>query len=181
MLPRLSDTFHSNQSDFFDAFSRLSHVVTSFFIDTSLNVIETIQYIYSILDTGSICINLGPPLWAPTGVVPELSLDEVIKVVESVGFELLLAKECGGLSRWSNYHLSFTCQAQDPVRTRYSPRPDQPETFLSHGVEVRSLNSEVDSTQHKSRNDDRIPAENCGSPAIAFTGEIRLARYDQGE
>ena len=95
VLPRLSDKFHLNEGDFFDVFSGWSYVVTLFFIDTSLNVIKTIQHIYSLLDSGGIWINLGPLLWTSTGVALELSLDEVIKVVKFVGFELLPANECG--------------------------------------------------------------------------------------
>ena len=95
VLPRLSDTFHLDEGDFFDVFSRWSYVVTLFFIDTSLNVIKTIQHIYSLLDSGGIWINLGPLLWTSTGVALELSLDEVIKVVKFVGFELLPVNECG--------------------------------------------------------------------------------------
>ena len=95
VLPRLSDTFHLDEGNFFDVFSGWSYVVTLFFIDTSLNVIKTIQHIYSLLDPGGIWINLGPLLWTSSGVALELSLDEVIKVVEFVGFELLPVSECG--------------------------------------------------------------------------------------
>ena len=94
-LPRLSDTFHLNEGDFFDTFPGWSYVVTLFFIDTSLNVVKTIQHIYSILDPGGIWINLGPLLWTSSGVALELSLDEVIKAVELVGFEVLPLSECG--------------------------------------------------------------------------------------
>ena len=94
-LPRLSDAFYLDEGDFFDIFSGWSYVVTLFFIDTSLNVIKTVQHIYSLLDPGGIWINLGPLLWTSTGVGLELGLDEVIKVVELVGFELLPVNECG--------------------------------------------------------------------------------------
>ena len=89
VVPRLSDTFHLYEGDFFDAFSGWSYVVTLFFIDTSLNVIKTVQHIYSLLDPGGVWINLGPLLWTSSGVVLELSLDEVVRVVKLVGFELL--------------------------------------------------------------------------------------------
>ena len=94
-VPRLSDTFHLDEGDFFDTLSGWSHIVTLFFIDTSLNVIKTIQHIYSLLDPGGIWINLGPLLWTSSGVSLELSLDEVVRVVELVGFELLPVDECG--------------------------------------------------------------------------------------
>ena len=95
VVPRLSDTFHLDEGDFFNMSSGWSYVVTLFFIDTSLNVIKTIQHIYSLLDPGAIWINLGPLLWASSGVALELSLDEVIRVVEFVGFELLPVDESG--------------------------------------------------------------------------------------
>ena len=51
VVPRLSDTFRLDEGDFFNMSSGWSYVVTLFFIDTSLNVIKTIQHIYSLLAT----------------------------------------------------------------------------------------------------------------------------------
>ena len=95
VVPRLSDTFHLDEGDFFDASSGWSYIVTLFFIDTSLNVIKTIQHLYSLLEPGGVWVNLGPLLWTSSGVALELSLDEVIRVVELVGFELLPVDESG--------------------------------------------------------------------------------------
>ena len=95
VVPRLSDTLHLDEGDFFRVFAGWSYVVTLFFIDTSLNVIETIRHIHSLLEPGGVWINLGPLLWTPSGVVLELSLDEVVQVIELVGFELLPANENG--------------------------------------------------------------------------------------
>jgi hypothetical protein len=94
-IPRLSDTFHLDEGDFFTTLPGWSYIVTLFFIDTSLNVINTIQHIYSLLDPGGTWINLGPLLWPSSGVALELSLDEVVRVVQLVGFELLPVNECG--------------------------------------------------------------------------------------
>lgn len=95
VVPRLSDTFRLDEGDFFDVLPGCSYVVTLFFIDTSLNVIKTIQHIHSLLDPGGIWINLGPLLWTTSGVALELSLDEVVRVVELAGFELLPVNEHG--------------------------------------------------------------------------------------
>jgi hypothetical protein len=95
VVPRLSDTFHLAEGDFFKLSASWSYVVTLFFIDTSLNVIKTIQHIYSLLEPGGVWINLGPLLWASSGVALELSLDEVLQVAELVGFELLPVNESG--------------------------------------------------------------------------------------
>jgi carnosine N-methyltransferase len=83
------------EGDFFKLSASWSHVVTLFFIDTSLNVIKTIQHIYSLLEPGGVWINLGPLLWVSSGVALELSLDEVLQVAELVGFELLPVNESG--------------------------------------------------------------------------------------
>jgi hypothetical protein len=95
VVPRLSDTFHLHEGDFFRLFSRWSYLVTLFFIDTSLNVIKTIQHIHSLLEPGGVWINLGPLLWTSSGVSFELSLDEVVRVIELVGFEPLPVNEGG--------------------------------------------------------------------------------------
>jgi len=94
-VPRLSDTFHLDEGDFFDTFAGWSYVVTLFFIDTSLNVIKTIQHIHSLLEPGGVWVNLGPLLWTSSGVALELSLDEVVRVIGRVGLELLPVNECG--------------------------------------------------------------------------------------
>ncbi|KAF9644136.1 N2227-domain-containing protein [Thelephora ganbajun] len=95
VVPRLSDAFHLDEGDFFDTFPGWSYVVTLFFIDTSLNVIKTVRHIYSLLEPGGVWINLGPLLWTSSGVALELSLDEVVRVAELVGFELLPVNEHG--------------------------------------------------------------------------------------
>ena len=95
VVPRLSHTFHLDEGEFFAALPGWSYIVTLFFIDTSLNVINTIQHIYSLLDPGGVWINLGPLLWTSSGVALELTLDEVVRVVQLVGFELLPVNEYG--------------------------------------------------------------------------------------
>ena len=94
-VPRLSDTLHLDEGDFFDTPTGWSYVVTLFFIDTSLNVIKTIQHIYSLLEPGGVWVNLGPLLWTSSGASLELSLDEVVGVIGLVGFELLPVDERG--------------------------------------------------------------------------------------
>ncbi len=60
-----------------------------FFIDTSLNVISTIQHIHTLFWPGGTWINLGLLLWtAGVQVRVKLLLQEVLRVVESVGFTL---------------------------------------------------------------------------------------------
>jgi len=84
-----------NEGDFFHVSAGWSYIITLFFIDTSLNVIKTIQHIYSLLEPGGVWINLGPLLWPSSGVALELSLDEVVQAIELVGFNLLSASESG--------------------------------------------------------------------------------------
>jgi hypothetical protein len=85
---------HLDEGYFFVAFPRWSLIITLFFIDTSLNVIKAIQHIYSLLDPGGVWINPGPLLWTSSGVALELSLDEVVRAVQLVGFKLLPVNEC---------------------------------------------------------------------------------------
>jgi N2227-like protein len=93
-IPRLSPTFRLDQGDFFDikpppSSRGYSYIITLFFIDTSLNIIRTIQQLFSLLEPGGVWINLGPLLWTQSGAALELSLDEVLQVALEIGSELL--------------------------------------------------------------------------------------------
>ena len=93
------------------------YIVTLFFIDTSLNVIKTIQHIYSLLDAGGVWINLGPLLWTSSGVALELSLDEVIQVIKLVGFELLPVDETGEMVKM--VECEYTSDSEAMMRWLY--------------------------------------------------------------
>ena len=119
VVPRLSDTFHLNEGDFFDTPPGWSYIVTLFFIDTSLNVIKTIQHIFSLLDPGGTWINLGPLLWTSSGVALELNLDEVVQVVKLVGFELLPVNERGDTLKV--VECEYTSDSEAMMRWIYRP------------------------------------------------------------
>ncbi len=101
VLPRLSETFHVLADDFLrlrqpkrssqDGTTKSGYdvIVTLFFVDTSLNIIATLEQIHRLLRPGGRWINLGPLLWAG-GFQPslELSLDEVLRLVDVVGFDV---------------------------------------------------------------------------------------------
>ncbi|TFK66051.1 N2227-domain-containing protein [Pluteus cervinus] len=62
-------------------------IVTLFFIDTSLDVLTTLEQIHTLLRPGGIWINLGPLLWTAGGQAKvELSLEEVLQAAEETGF-----------------------------------------------------------------------------------------------
>ncbi|KAI0669596.1 N2227-domain-containing protein [Trametes maxima] len=94
VVPRLGDSLVLAEQDFLSLSppSRengdgYDFVVTLFFIDTSLNAIETLQHIHTLLRPGGKWINLGPLLWAGGGQASvELSLEEVFRLAEAVGF-----------------------------------------------------------------------------------------------
>ncbi|KAL4258879.1 Carnosine N-methyltransferase [Pleurotus pulmonarius] len=132
-LPRLSPSFHVVEEDFLllkppsptspsppHAFYSSKEstyldtgydcIVTLFFIDTSLNVISTIEHIHALLRPGGTWINLGPLLWtAGAQARVELSLEEVLRVVESVGFTL---EETGGGDRTREVRCEYTADRQ---------------------------------------------------------------------
>lgn len=93
-LPRLSDALVLSEGDFHKHFpprgcEGYDFVVTLFFIDTSLNALDTIAHIHSLLRPGGRWINLGPLLWpARAQARVELSLEEVISLVEASGFRI---------------------------------------------------------------------------------------------
>jgi len=109
VIPRLTPAFHLVETDFLnlsappnphlDPVSDLStwsrsesayqsgydYIVTLFFIDTSQNVLVTLEKIYALLRPGGTWINLGPLLWGSQAKL-ELSLEEVLEAAEEIGF-----------------------------------------------------------------------------------------------
>lgn len=70
-------------------------VVTHFFIDTARNVMSYLDTIYAALKPGGYWVNFGPLLWGTAPFV-QLSLDEIVAVTQSMGFELMDTSEtCG--------------------------------------------------------------------------------------
>nr|XP_002129866.1 carnosine N-methyltransferase [Ciona intestinalis] len=67
-------------------------VATCYFIDTAHNIISYIERIYHILKPGGVWVNLGPLLYHFYGVSNEssveLSYEEVVGIVEKVGFQI---------------------------------------------------------------------------------------------
>lgn len=98
VVPRYSEMFNIAEGDFLkqtppartDGEDGYDFIVTQFFIDTGYNAVATLQQIHSLLAPGGTWINLGPLLWVGGGSVSmELSLDEILALAESVGFEIL--------------------------------------------------------------------------------------------
>ncbi|KAG6899233.1 hypothetical protein C0993_012078 [Termitomyces sp. T159_Od127] len=105
-IPRLSPTFHLVEADFLTLKAPSAvpptfiwsksdparheagydYIITLFFIDTSANVLATMEHVYTLLRPGGTWINLGPLLWASGYAKIELSLDEVVRAAEEIGF-----------------------------------------------------------------------------------------------
>ncbi|KAA8903169.1 putative trehalase [Sphaerosporella brunnea] len=88
------------EGDFVKAFLPLEEsgfdaVVTLFFIDTARNIVDYLETIHKVLKPGGIWANLGPLLYGTAPLI-ELSLDEVLRVAEKIGFELLPVDEKWG-------------------------------------------------------------------------------------
>ncbi|KAI0767151.1 N2227-domain-containing protein [Fomes fomentarius] len=96
VVPRLRNTFVLAEQDFLslkhpEGTNGYDFVVTLFFIDTSLNAIETLEHIHALLRPGGRWINLGPLLWTGGGqAAVELSLEEVLRLAERLGFDLAM-------------------------------------------------------------------------------------------
>lgn len=67
-------------------------LLTYFFIDTARNLMTYFDTITKLLKPGGYWINLGPLLYG-TGPMVQLSLDEIISVTETMGFEYLETNE----------------------------------------------------------------------------------------
>lgn len=81
-----------DESDFLDLLpvkDGYDYIVTHYFIDTTHNIIATVQKVYSLLKRGGTWINLGPLLWmSEAQTTMELSLEEVLKLSSIIGFEV---------------------------------------------------------------------------------------------
>ena len=101
-IPRLSDSFKLLDKDFIHlrpprrnsipSADEVGYdfIVTLFFIDTSLNIVSTLEQIYQLLRVGGTWINLGPLLWTGgSQAALELSLEEVLQVADHVGLHVL--------------------------------------------------------------------------------------------
>ena len=103
VLPRLSSDFRFSEGDF------LKHtcsndagyacIITLFFIDTSFNVLSTLQQVLRLLRPGGIWINLGPLLWHGEAQL-EPCLEEVWAMCRELGFEFI---EGGGSIQRKNH------------------------------------------------------------------------------
>lgn len=70
-------------------------VVTHFFIDTARNVMSYFDTIHATLKPGGYWVNFGPLLWGTAPFV-QLSLEEIVSIAESMGFEFIDTPEiCG--------------------------------------------------------------------------------------
>lgn len=93
-VPRLSEHLVLAEMDFLsisrpEGSDGFDFIVTLFFIDTSLNAIETLQHIHALLRPGGTWINLGPLLWTGGGqAAVELSLEEVVRLAQMIGFDV---------------------------------------------------------------------------------------------
>ncbi|KAJ4483650.1 N2227-domain-containing protein [Lentinula aciculospora] len=64
-------------------------IATLFFIDTSVNILYTLEQIHKLLKPGGTWVNLGPLLWCSSAQAQlELTLEEVFDAMEAVGFSV---------------------------------------------------------------------------------------------
>jgi hypothetical protein len=91
VVPSSNETLCFFHGDFFSipTEDKFDYVVTLFFIDTSLNIISTLEQIHALLRPGGLWINLGPLLWTSGGQAQlELNLEEVLRLSEKIGFRI---------------------------------------------------------------------------------------------
>jgi hypothetical protein len=94
VLPSLfpDSALHHEESNFLNLApvkDGYDYIVTHYFIDTSHNIIATVQKVHSLLKNGGTWINLGPLLYmSGAQATMELSLEEVLELSRLVGFEI---------------------------------------------------------------------------------------------
>lgn len=107
--------FHGKEGEF-------DVIMTHFFIDTARNLMSYFDTIHRLLRPGGRWMNLGPLLYG-TGPFVQLSLDEIVAVVEEMGFVFEdTGEECGALTfkgetggkgkvRWTEAEYGFNGRA----------------------------------------------------------------------
>lgn len=109
------------EGDFTTAFAaqpgHFDVITTHFFIDTARNLMSYFDTIHRLLAPGGRWVNLGPLLYG-TGPFVQLSLDEIVSVVEEMGFVFEeVGEECGartfegGKVRWTEAEYGFNGKA----------------------------------------------------------------------
>lgn len=82
-------------SEFKERRGEYDAVITHFFIDTARNVMSYFDTIHAALKPGGYWINFGPLLWGTSPLV-QLSLDEIVAITQSMGFEFVDTSDtCG--------------------------------------------------------------------------------------
>jgi len=117
VIPRLSSKLHLIERDFITltapSTSQLQgyhYITTLFFIDTSLNIIETMEHIFALLRPGGTWINLGPLLWTGGAQAKvELSLEEVTNLAVAIGF--IFEPEISGTRRSRTVDCEYTADS----------------------------------------------------------------------
>jgi SAM-dependent methyltransferase len=83
---------------FHDESSAFDAVVTHFFIDTARNLMSYFDTIHRILKPGGHWINFGPLLYGTAPFV-QLSLEEIVTIIEAMGFQFIETPDrCGELT-----------------------------------------------------------------------------------
>ncbi|KAK5094981.1 hypothetical protein LTS08_008377 [Lithohypha guttulata] len=78
--------------------AKFDAIVTLFFIDTARNLMNYLETIKQLLKPGGLWINSGPLLYGISAWV-QLSLEEIIQVVEEMGFKFLNTdSDCGDIT-----------------------------------------------------------------------------------
>lgn len=98
-------------------------LVSHFFIDTATNILTYLETMHAMLKPGGIWINFGPLLYGSMPAL-QLSLDEVIAMAESVGFELEQPSDaCGDVmefdSRVRGAHVPYAYDTESLSRNAY--------------------------------------------------------------
>ena len=73
-------------------------VATSYFLDTQADVVAAVRRIHSLLKPGGVWVNVGPLHWhhVSAGML-RLPLDELLTLVEGVGFERVRSRRLGAV------------------------------------------------------------------------------------
>ncbi|KAL4738231.1 N2227-like protein-domain-containing protein [Aspergillus similis] len=111
-------------------------IVTFFFIDTARNLVNYLETIYRLLKPGGRWVNLGPLLYG-TGPWLQLSVDEIVKLSEALGFEFEVdvsgqdGNVCGTLTEGEGLDGKVKSIKEQDISLNYG-NPTLNDTFEEH-------------------------------------------------
>jgi len=156
--PNSQSTFSMSAGDFLEVYkdhhNQWDCIASCFFLDTARNVIEYLELMFDILKPGGFLVNLGPLLYHYTDMPGELSIeltfDELIEILQMIGFEIEKTELNHASSYLDNCHTMLNYNYKTPLLVAVKPLNYQNSSSPQKPGDLISKNATKNETQHSS-------------------------------